>query len=299
VGRSPATRRALELAAQVAATTSTVLLLGETGTGKERFAAYIHQASPRRDRHMVRVNCSAIPSALMESELFGREKGAYTGALTRQIGRFELAHGSTIFLDEIGDLPMDLQGKLLRILQEGEYCPVGDTRPRQADVRFIAATHQDLERASFRKDLYYRLRFAHIAIPPLRQRRDDILLLATRFVEASARPEATLSDEAQEALVAHDWPGNVRELKGTIEAAANLAERGEILARHLHLPTRRRPTIEGAPVDPGSLPPLAEVERRHILRVYEATGRNKTQTAKILGIAAQTLHRKLDAYRVD
>jgi DNA-binding NtrC family response regulator len=276
-----------------------VLITGETGVGKELMAQSIHRASPRRRGPFVAVNMLSLSSSLFESEFFGHRKGSFTGAINDKDGYLDRARGGTLFLDEIGDLPMELQGKLLRILQEGEYCPVGDTRPRQADVRFIAATHQDLERASFRRDLYYRLRFAHIAIPPLRQRRDDIRLLAARFVESSARPDARLSEDAVEALVAHDWPGNVRELKGVVEAAANLAERGEIAPRHLNipLPARRRPSGDASP-DPASLLPLAEVERRHILRVYEATGKNKTQTAKVLGISAQTLHRKLGAYRV-
>jgi transcriptional regulator with PAS, ATPase and Fis domain len=260
-------------------------------------AQAIHRASPRRRGPFVAVNMLALSSSLFESEFFGHRKGSFTGAIADKDGYLDRARGGTLFLDEIGDLPMDLQGKLLRILQEGEYCPVGDTKPRQADVRFIAATHQDLEKASFRKDLYYRLRFAHLAIPPLRQRRDDIRLLAARFLEGSARPDARLSEEAQEALVAHDWPGNVRELKGTVEAAANLAERGEILNRHLNIPLRKRPSGDGT-VEPSTMLPLAEVERRHILRVYDATGKNKTQTAKILGISPQTLHRKLGAYRV-
>ncbi len=275
-----------------------VLITGETGVGKELMAQAIHRASPRRRGPFVPVNMLSLSSTLFESEFFGHRRGAFTGAITDKEGYLDRARGGTLFLDEIGDLPMDLQGKLLRILQEGEYCPVGDTRPRQADVRFIAATHQDLERPSFRKDLYYRLRFAHLAIAPLRQRRDDIRLLAARFVEGSARPDARLSEEAMEALVAHDWPGNVRELKGTIEAAANLAERGEILARHLNIPIRKRPPGDGT-ADPNAMLPLAEIERRHILRVYEATGKNKTHTAKILGISAQTLHRKLGAYRVE
>jgi two-component system response regulator AtoC len=273
-----------------------VLITGETGVGKELMAHSIHRASPRRRGPFVPVNMLSLSSSLFESEFFGHRKGSFTGAIGDKEGYLDHARGGTLFLDEIGDLPLELQGKLLRILQEGEYCPVGDTRPRQADVRFIAATHQDLETASFRRDLYYRLRFAHIAIPPLRARRDDIRLLAARFVEGSARPDARLSEEALEALVAHDWPGNVRELKGVIEAAANLAERGEILARHLNIPqpARKRPGGE----DAGPLLPLAEVERRHILRVYKATGNNKTQTAKVLGISSQTLHRKLAAYRV-
>ncbi|MCC6995876.1 MAG: sigma-54-dependent Fis family transcriptional regulator [Deltaproteobacteria bacterium] len=293
-----------------------VLITGETGVGKELMAQAIHKASPRRKGPFVPVNMLSLSAALFESEFFGHKRGAFTGAITDKEGYLDRARGGTLFLDEIGDLPMELQGKLLRILQEGEYCPVGDTRPRQADVRFIAATHQDLERPSFRKDLYYRLRFAHIAIPALRERRDDIRLLAARFVEGSARPDARLSEEALEALVGHDWPGNVRELKGVVEAAANLAERGEIVARHLNIPLRRPARAETAgaaagaaagvsagtsvgDADADALLPLAEVERRHILRVYDASGHNKTQTARLLGISAQTLHRKLAAYRVD
>jgi two-component system response regulator AtoC len=273
-----------------------VLVTGETGVGKELMALAIHRASPRRKGPFVPVNMLSLSASLFESEFFGHKKGSFTGAISDKEGYLDRARAGTLFLDEIGDLPFELQGKLLRILQEGEYCPVGDTRPRQADVRFIAATHQDLESAGFRRDLYYRLRFAHIAIPPLRQRRDDIRLLAARFVEKSARPDARLSEEALEALVGHDWPGNVRELEGVIGAAANLAERGEILARHLNIPIRKRAAESAS--DPATMLPLAEVERRHILRVYEATGKNKTQTAKVLGISPQTLHRKLGAYRV-
>ena len=190
MGRSPAIRHALNLAEQVAATTSTVLLTGETGTGKERFASFIHQASPRRSRHMVRVNCSAIPSALIESELFGREKGAYTGALSKQIGRFELAHGSTLFLDEIGDLPMDVQVKLLRVLEERTIERLGSPTPIAVDVRIIAATNRDLEAAvragTFRSDLYYRLNVFPIVVPPLRERREDIPALVAALVEELA-----------------------------------------------------------------------------------------------------------------
>jgi len=274
-----------------------VLVTGETGVGKELMARAIHRASDRRSGPFVPVNMLALSSTLFESEFFGHRKGSFTGAIADKEGYLDRARSGTLFLDEIGDLPMELQGKLLRILQEGEYTPVGDTKPRQADVRFIAATHQDLEKATFRKDLYYRLRFAQIAIPPLRQRRDDIRLLAARFAEASSRPDVRISEEALEALVAHDWPGNVRELEGAIEAAANLAEQGEILCRHLNIPIRRRPASDST-TDPATMLPLAEVERRHILRVYEATGSNKTQTAKVLGISGQTLHRKLKAYRV-
>ncbi len=187
IGRSPAIMHALELATQVASTDATVLLIGETGTGKERFASFIHQASSRRGHHMVRVNCSAIPTALIESELFGREKGAYTGALSRQIGRFELAHGSTLFLDEIGDLPIDVQVKLLRVLQERTIERLGNPRPVDVDVRIIAATNRDLEAAvragTFRSDLFYRLNVFPIVVPPLRERREDIPVLVETLVE--------------------------------------------------------------------------------------------------------------------
>ena len=274
-----------------------VLITGETGVGKELMARAIHRASDREKGPFVAVNMLSLSASLFESEFFGHKKGSFTGAIADKEGYLDRARGGTLFLDEIGDLPMELQGKLLRILQEGEFTPVGDTRPRQANVRFIAATHQDLERAEFRRDLYYRLRFAQIAVPPLRERPDDLRLLAARFIERSTRPEARLSADAEAALVAHDWPGNVRELAGVIEAAANLAEQGEILPRHLNIPIRKRPSGSG-PIPADAMLPLAEVERQHILRVYEATAGNKTQTAKILGIGLQTLHRKLRAYRV-
>ncbi|MCC7539443.1 MAG: sigma-54-dependent Fis family transcriptional regulator [Deltaproteobacteria bacterium] len=278
-----------------------VLITGETGVGKELLARGIHRASARRDGPFVAVNMLSLSSSLFESEFFGHRRGAFTGAIADKVGYLEQAGGGTLFLDEIGDLPMELQGKLLRILQEGEFTPVGDTRPRRANARFVAATHQDLAAlvadGRFRKDLLYRLRFAQLSLSPLRERRDDLRLLAIRFIQRSARPEVRLSEAAEAALVGHDWPGNVRELRGVIESAANLAEKGEILPRHLGIPIKRRPVDAGA-VDPHGLPPLAEVERQHILRVYEATQKNKTHAAGVLGISVQTLHRKLRAYRV-
>ncbi|MCC6622311.1 MAG: sigma-54-dependent Fis family transcriptional regulator [Deltaproteobacteria bacterium] len=274
-----------------------VLVTGETGVGKELIAHAIHRASDRRAGPFVAVNMLSLSSSLFESEFFGHRKGSFTGAIGDKEGYLDRARRGTLFLDEIGDLPFELQGKLLRILQEGEYTPVGDTKPRQADVRFIAATHQDLAKPTFRQDLYYRLRFANLVIPPLRQRRDDLRLLAQRFIQGSSRPDARLSAEAEEALVGHDWPGNVRELKGAIEAAANLAERGEIQPRHLNIPIRKRPAASG-PIDPEAMLPLAEVERRHILEVYAATGHNKAQASRVLGIGLQTLFRKLKAYGV-
>jgi PAS domain S-box-containing protein len=230
-GESPAIGLALEQARRVAATPSTVLLVGETGTGKERFAALIHELSARCVRPMVKVNCAAIPATLIESELFGREKGAYTGALSRQVGRFELAHGSTLFLDEIGDLPRDVQVKLLRVLEEKQVERLGSPRPIPVDVRIIAATNQDLEAAvragRFREDLYYRLNVFPIVIPPLRERREDIPTLARLFVEEFAtftgKHIDAIAKSSMDELVSYDWPGNVRELRNVIERAMILA----------------------------------------------------------------------------
>lgn len=275
-----------------------VLVTGETGTGKELLARALHLASERRRGPFVPINMLSLSSSLFEAEFFGYKRGAFTGAVGDKEGYLHQAEGGTLFLDEIGDLPLPLQGKLLRILQEGEFTPVGGTQSRPANVRFIAATHQDLDAlvasGAFRRDLLYRLRFAHLAIPPLRRRRDDLLLLAARFLAGSSRPEARLSEQASAALVAHDWPGNVRELKGVIEAAANLAESGEVLPRHLNIPLRRRGSA--ADEDATSMPTLAEVERLHVLAVHRATGGNKTQTARILGISLPTLQRKLRAF---
>ncbi len=281
-----------------------VLVTGETGVGKELLALAIHLASPRASGPFVPVNMLSLTPSLFESEFFGHVRGAFTGATQDKAGCLTQARSGTLFLDEIGDLPMELQGKLLRILQEGEFTPVGGTRPQRADVRFIAATNQDLEAlvrdGRFRKDLYYRLRFARLHLPPLRERKDDIRLLAHAFVKHSSRPEANLGEEAEAALVGHDWPGNVRELRGVIEAAANLAERGEITPALLNIPkppSGRLAASSNAPRET-VIEPLAEVERRHILTAYHALGDNKTQTARALGVSLATLQRKLKAYRV-
>ncbi len=223
--------RALELARQVAATDSTVLLLGETGTGKELIATHIHELSARRGRSMVRVNCAAIPTTLMESELFGRERGAFTGALARQIGRFELADHSTIFLDEIGDLPTDVQVKLLRVLEERQIERLGSPRPVQVNVRIIAATHRNLEQRiaenTFREDLFYRLNVFPIRVPPLRERPEDIPLLVWRFVDEFAKSFGKRIDaiarENMAALQQYAWPGNIRELRNVVERAMIVA----------------------------------------------------------------------------
>lgn len=280
-----------------------VLIVGDTGTGKELLARAIHKASHRVSGPFVAVNMLSLSATLFESEFFGHVKGAFTGAVQTKTGYLGQAQKGTLFLDEIGDLPMDIQGKLLRILQEGEYTPVGKTQPEKADVRFIAATNQDLEKlvqeGKFRRDLYYRLRFAFIRLPRLRERKDDIRLLAAHFLNSSPRPDVTLSEEAEAMLVCHNWPGNVRELQGVIEAASNLAESSVILPVHLNLPANMTSiplpdvTAEGSKIEP-----LAEVERRHILAVYRALNDNKTRAARKLGISLATLQRKLKAYRV-
>jgi len=295
VGQSLAIRRVLAQVEQVAPTASSVLLLGETGTGKELFATAIHELSLRRDRAMVRVNCAAMPAALIESELFGREKGAYTGALARQIGRFEMADGSTIFLDEISELPPESQAKLLRVLQEREIERLGSPKTVKVNVRVIAATNRDLARAvaegRFREDLYYRLNVFPITAPPLRERREDIPLLVWAFVEefskAMGKAVEAITKASLRALQQYDWPGNVRELRNTIERAMILASS----------PTLRidPPGAVAIPVSP-RLATLAEVEREHIQRVLESTDgriRGAGGAAEILGLPPTTLESRM------
>ena len=302
VGQSPAILRVLAQVEQVAPTPSSVLLLGETGTGKELLATAIHELSLRRDRAMVRVNCAAIPAALIESELFGREKGAYTGALARQIGRFEMANGSTIFLDEISELPPESQAKLLRVLQEREIERLGSPKPVKVDVRVIAATNRDLARAvaegRFREDLYYRLNVFPITAPPLRERREDIPLLVWAFVEefskAMGKPIQAVAKASLRALQQSHWPGNVRELRNAVERAMILANG----------PTLRidPPGVVSVPVS-RDLATLAEIEREHIQRILELTHwrvRGAGGAAEILGLPPTTLESrmaKLGLYR--
>ncbi len=293
-GRSAAVQQLLRFVRQVAPTDSTVLVMGETGTGKELVAQAIHRLSPRRQRVMVKVNCGALPSGLVESELFGREKGAFTGALTRQVGRFEIADGSTLFLDEVGELPPDVQVKLLRVLQEGEFERLGSPRTVKVNVRLIAATNRDLaddvRKGRFREDLYYRLNVFPIRVPPLRERAEDIPVLVWTFLEEfSSRmgkkitqiPRATM-----DALARHPWPGNVRELRNVIEHAAILAT-GETL---------RVPAL--GDVEPGAALPqtLSDLEREHILRTLDATGwrvKGPNGAAAILGLNPATLYSRM------
>jgi PAS domain S-box-containing protein len=294
VGGSAAIRRVLELACQVAATDSTVLLLGETGTGKELIATHIHEHSARRARAMVRVNCSAIPATLMESELFGREKGAYTGALSRQIGRFELADQSTIFLDEIGDLPAEVQVKLLRVLEDKQIERLGNPKAVPVNIRIIAATHRNLEKRiaedEFRDDLFYRLNVFPIEVPPLRDRPEDIPLLVWRFVDEFSRSFGkqihTISTDNMATLRHYSWPGNIRELRNVVERAMIAATGSEL--------TITVPKLT-APVTRRSLR-MTDVEKDHILSVLESTGwriRGAGGAAERLGFRPTTLETRM------
>jgi formate hydrogenlyase transcriptional activator len=294
IGRSPELQRILAQARQVATAGSTVLLLGETGTGKELIAAAIHKLSARSSRPMVHVNCAAIPATLLESELFGREKGAYTGAFARQIGSFELAHGSTLFLDEIGELPLEMQAKLLRVLQEMKIQRLGSPTTIKVDVRILAASNRDLAKLAgegkFRQDLYYRLNVFPIKVPPLRERRGDIPILASAFInefaKAMGKDVQSISHANLRELEAYPWPGNVRELRNVIERAVILAQEPTV---RVELP--RVPVASAS----GNLT-LREVERAHIHHVLELTGwrvRGQDGAAERLGLHPSTLRSRM------
>jgi formate hydrogenlyase transcriptional activator len=295
IGASAALKHVLEQIDQVAATDSTVLLLGETGTGKELLAARLHELSARRAHEMVRVNCSAIPSTLIESELFGRERGAFTGAVTRQIGRFELAHRSTIFLDEIGDLPSEVQVKLLRVLEERQIERLCSPSPIRVDVRIVAATHRNLEQRiaenSFREDLFYRLNVFPIQIPPLRDRAEDIPLLVWRFVDEFSKKFGKRIDEVSskdmEALQRYSWPGNIRELRNVVERAMIVATDMRL---SIALPPQAKLTVRA------SLTKIADVQKAHIQSVVESCGwriRGAGGAAERLGLRPTTLETRM------
>jgi len=302
VGRAAALVRVVKGIEQVAPTDSTVLVTGETGTGKELVARAIHTRSRRKDRALVKVNCAAIASGLIESELFGHERGAFTGAVARKIGRFELAHEGTLFLDEIGELPLDLQPKLLRVLQESEFERVGGTRTVKVDVRVIAATNRDLEAACqqgrFRADLFYRLNVFPISVPPLRERKEDLPALVGHFVQKYAAKLGKRIDRVPErlmaALTAYAWPGNVRELEHLVERAVIVTE-GSQLAVPDWLPRPR-----GIP-GPARVMTLEEVERAHILDVLEGTGWRVSGdggAAQLLGVPPTTLESRMKKLRI-
>ena len=303
IGPSPAMRRVLQLIEQVGPSSANLLILGESGTGKELVASALQQRSRRRDEPYVRVNCAAIPDSLMESELFGHEKGAFTGAHKAKKGKFELADGGTIFLDEIGDMSASTQTKLLRVLQEGEFDRVGGTRTLKVDVRIIAATNADLERLvaerRFREDLYYRLRVIQVLLPPLRERKADIPLLVDHFIRRYSAKDgkriAGIEPMALATLTDYHWPGNVRELENAIERAVVLA-RGERL-RLEDLPPE---VLQRSPDDCITFTlgtTLQEMERRMIAETLRHTDGDKTKAARMLGITARTIYRKLERRR--
>jgi len=306
VGDSPALARVREQIAQVAPTDSTVLILGETGTGKELVARAIHELSARRERPLVRINCAALPRELVESELFGHEKGAFTGAMQQRRGRFELADGGTLLLDEVGELPLEAQAKLLRVLQEREFERVGGTRSLRTDVRMIAATNRDLQaqvaRGAFRSDLYYRLNVFPISVPPLRERRGDIPRLLRHFAAKSARklgrPLDGIAAEFIERASAYDWPGNIRELENVVERAT-IVQQGPVLDGSSLLAAPATPSAVAAARPAGET--LEEVERAHILSVLASTRwtiEGERGAARLLGLNASTLRGRLRKLRI-
>ncbi len=294
IGQSASLDKVLRLVEQVAPTNSMVLICGETGSGKELIARSIHDHSPRRDKPMVKVNCASLPASLVESELFGREKGAYTGALTRQAGRFEVADGSTIFLDEISEMSLELQAKLLRVLQEGQFERLGSTKTIQVNVRVIAATNRNLgdavKKGSFREDLYYRLNVVPIVVPPLRERAEDIPLLAWAFVnefnEKMGKKINRIAKSDMVALQNYHWPGNVRELRNVVEYGVIIAADNRL---HVRLP-------ECSVEETGRPLLMDEVERQHIMAILQRTGwriKGENGAARLLGMNPSTLYSRM------
>jgi len=311
IGRSEAMVNLLETVAMVAPTEAAVLIAGESGTGKELLATAIHRNSPRRDAPFIKVNCAAITETLLESELFGHEKGAFTGADRRKEGRFALAHKGSIFLDEISEMSVAMQAKLLRVLQEKEIQRVGGEQVLKVDVRVIAATNRDLkaqiEQGAFREDLYYRLNVVTLPVPALRERRDDIPLLAQyfldRFAEKNRKKMKGFSPQAMDRIMRYEWPGNVRELMNALERCVILS-RGEYVSETdlpLSIQSDLHPTEDQAPIETETTPvelSLEEVEKKTVLATLEASKGNKSETARRLGITRRTLHKKLKKYGV-
>ncbi|HSG09299.1 MAG TPA: sigma-54 dependent transcriptional regulator [Longimicrobiales bacterium] len=300
VGRDPRMIGVFKLVGQLAATRVNVLVRGESGTGKELVARAIHFNSPWASEPFVPVNCTALPQTLLESELFGHVRGAFTGAHSDRRGRFVLAGKGTVFLDEIGDTSPEFQAKILRVLEEGLVYPVGAERPEKVEARVIAATHRDLEarvsEETFREDLYYRLRVAQVVIPSLRERRGDIPLLAEHLVGKAAerlhRPAPTVAAETLEALLAHDWPGNVRELENCLVRAIALSTGGVIRPEHLGL-------NPGPPASDSAFRSMDEVAAEHVRRVLEGVGGNKAKAARVLGISKPRLYRLIEKHGLE
>jgi two-component system NtrC family response regulator len=304
IGKSEPIKQAIYMARQVAATTATVLLLGETGTGKEVFARAIHHASPRANNAFVAINCSAFSRELLESELFGHKSGSFTGATHDKKGLFEEAHKGTIFLDEIGEMPLELQAKLLRVLETNTFIKVGETKTTQVDVRIIAATNRILAKANsqqFRSDLYYRLSVFEINLPPLRDRREDIPLLAQAFMMEIARNTQKnilgMTDGFQEQLMRFSWKGNIRELRNVVERAVILSQGPLLDEEVLPFELRYGASTEDLVRETNEFD-LAQVERMHIQRVMRIAGGNKAKAARMLNIGLSTLYRKLVEYNM-
>ncbi|WP_285907574.1 sigma-54-dependent transcriptional regulator [Pseudodesulfovibrio pelocollis] len=322
IGRHEAVLRVLALARQVARSKATVLIAGESGTGKEMFARYLHHNSDRTDKPFVAINCAALPEHLLESELFGHEKGAFTGAISRKPGKFELAHGGTILLDEITEMDQGLQAKLLRVLQESEFDRVGGVETVSVDVRVLATTNRDIEAAvndgKFRQDLFYRLNVIPLKLPALRERGDDVLLLAefftNKFSAAYGLGRLAFTENAKKWLMNYDWPGNVRELQNLMERAVLLAGAGPIQTRHFLMGDEQWTPDDLAAVGADqqaasqappptsmdealSVMPLHEMEKRLILMSLEETTGNRTRAAELLGISVRTLRNKLNEYK--
>lgn len=308
IGSSPAWRQVRQLVEQVAPARATVLLSGESGTGKELIANLIHRLSPRAERPFITLNAAALPATLLEAELFGYEKGAFTGAQQRKPGRFELADGGTLFLDEIGEMPIDLQVKLLRVLQESTFERLGGTRTLHVDVRIIAATNKDLAQEvaaqRFRQDLYYRINVIAIALPPLRERPEDIPLLVHHFLrkhsQRNQKDITAIQQEVLQRLQAYRWPGNVRELENVIERAVVLAQDTTISVTELppHLQDQKPVTVPNNHVIIPANTTLAEIEREAIIQALQHCGGNRQITARMLDIGAATLYRKLKEYHI-
>lgn len=302
IGESKELQQAIMLARKVSKTDAVVLLTGETGTGKEVFAHAIHQASQRADKPIVDINCSAFSKDLLESELFGYKAGAFTGALKDKKGLFEVANHGTVFLDEIGEMAHDLQAKLLRVLETGEYIKIGDTKPTKVDVRIISATNRDLkkeiETGNFREDLYFRLSVFQICLPPLRERKDDIESLSYMFLDRFAhklkKKISGITPEVLDILRNAEWKGNVRELRNVIERCSIVCEE-QITFEDLPLELQKRKS-DVSPVKDSF--ELAEIERMHIIKVLQYTNGNKTETARLLKIGLATLYRKIETYKI-
>ncbi len=309
IGKSRKMIEVFDLLAQVAPSDATVLILGESGTGKELVANALHQNSPRASQPFIKISCAALPETLLESELFGHEKGAFTGAVARREGRFWAAHRGSIFLDEVGEMNATTQTKLLRVLQEKEFEPLGSTRTIKVDVRVIAATHKDLEKevreGRFREDLFYRLNVVPVSIPPLRERKEDLPSLAIHFLtiygEKNRKKLKEISPKALDLLIRHDWPGNIRELENFIERAVIVA-RGEMITP-ADLPPQIQALSKGKEEDQGILFPsgisLQDAEKALILKTLEDTGGNRSRAADILGINRRTLQIKLKEFGIN